>query len=292
MTKKLGIQIFAALALLPAAVSAQELPSMTQVMAQLKVSRAQVLAAPAPHSAAAAVKAAAPQAPALDIEAQARASQSVSVVNGQPKGALRVEAINGQLEALFTDSLGDSIPFTFSPDVSVANGRILYRGSVTLGAVVSGRPVLAPGYSVGYYYGGTIDAGTGADTAFVHVRITGPALAGAPDKIYGTGNVPMVSMVGGEPKGAQVGMVLLKNGRVGAIYQDAEGESLAFTFYPELTVSNGEIFYKNIYRVGRAYAGMAVLDPGYELDYSYGGTIDLDTGADRAFVNVFIAAVQ
>ncbi|HVA67315.1 MAG TPA: hypothetical protein VNK24_10390 [Elusimicrobiota bacterium] len=292
MTKKLGIQIFAVLALLPAAASAQELPSMTQVLAGLKASRAHVLAAPAPHAVAAKVSAISAPAPALDIEAMAQAAQEVSVVGGHPQGALSWKVKNGRLGAVFTDSQGDSIPFTFSPDVSVENGRILYRGSVTLGTVVSGRPVLAPGYSLDYYYGGTIDAGTGADTAFVHVHITAPALAGAPDKIYGTGNVPMVSMVGGEPKGAQVGLVLLKNGRVGAIYQDAEGDSLAFTFYPELTVFNGEIFYKNIYRVGRAYAGMAVLGPGYELDYSYGGTIDAGTGADRAFVDVFIAAAQ
>ncbi|HVC08588.1 MAG TPA: hypothetical protein VNH15_01450 [Elusimicrobiota bacterium] len=291
MTKKLGIQIFAALAFLPAAVSAQELPSMTQVMAQLKAARAHVLAAPAPHAAAAA-KAPAAQAPAFDVQAMAQAAQGVSVVGGAPRGAVRFEVKNGELGAVFTDSLGDSIPFTFAPDVTIKNGRILYRGAAELGKIISGRPVLNPGYSLGYYYGGTIDLDTGADTAFVHVRIAGPALAGAPDKIYGTGNVPMVSMVGGAPKGGQVGMVVLKNGHVGAVYQDAAGNSLTYTFYPDLTVSNGEIFYKNLYRVGRVAADTVFLDSGYELEYSYGGTIDLDTGADRAFVDVFIAAVH
>ncbi len=58
-----------------------------------------------------------------------------------------------------------------------ADGRIL-AGSVVVGRLDSSEtPVLDGGYSLRVVLGGTIDAGTGADSAFVNACIWGPAPA-------------------------------------------------------------------------------------------------------------------
>ncbi len=179
-----------------------------------------------------------------------------------------------------------------SIDVQVANPMGLPGASVTgiggarvqlsgaspesvlsrLVAIVSPRELTADGSP---YWGRT-------------VRIAFAPASAQALRLYAESDEPtMVSVVGGEPKGS-VAPRLLPGGRLGAEFTDAQGDKLEFAFRHGVTIRNGAIFYEG-QAVGRAPEGAApTLDAGWTLGYAYGGVIDADTGADRAFVDVFL----
>ena len=89
-----------------------------------------------------------------------------------------------------------------------------------------------------------------------------------------------------EPTGGKVSLTLDKEGHVGALFSDADGETVRFSF-PVLAVSNGSILYDNLV-IGTVSGNQPRLNPAYSLNIQYGGAIDSCTGADRVVTRVFI----
>ncbi|MDE2314345.1 MAG: hypothetical protein KGL04_09255 [Elusimicrobia bacterium] len=88
------------------------------------------------------------------------------------------------------------------------------------------------------------------------------------------------------PVKGRVKLTLDKNNNVEALFSDADGETVLFSF-PTLTVSGSDILIDNA-RIGKVSGGKPSLNPGYSLQLEYGGVIDSCTGADRVAVDVFI----
>ncbi len=300
MTLKRNAGLLAILLLSPLAASAQELPSLNQFMAELKTAPVHGIVIPRARAVAKAAAQASPRVP-VDIYATPAGGDDgmVEMVDGDPVNAKVVLTLEkGRLMALYTSAdpkdlaQQNKIAYQFGNDVAVAFDEVLYHGEV-LGQIINGKPVLLPGYSLVYAYGGTIDAGTGADRAVVDVRIVSKNASKAPILATPKGGENAVSMAGGAPQSARVDLKVEGN-RLGAVFaaRDQQGTAVRLRYvFNGVDVAFDEILYHGTV-IGlidaNANSALPVLNAGYALKYGYSGTIDAGTAVARAFVSVEI----